>query len=396
MIRNCFRSFSEMTAKRGSLELPLLVVLFLPFYSMPEAGDAIRILQMQFFQVAAVLCLAFCKFRFSSSLWHPLRWFVFFCLLQLAIFPMSDRILMTVQMVIIGYVFFECAVSSRIEIKGFRWTIALLLIATALYSVKQRFGISGYLPDYLCLDRSILNDKIMFVAGIWTVQAYCGAFLAICICSFWTFRSLWKWLILAVSFFLMYQTHSSFAWGGMILGVLWIEGLKKFELIKKYKFLLIIAPMIFGAFVLYHFTLGYGDGTSERLRLMVWTLTFKKAIASGLWGNGFGSFLQFGFEQTFSKTNTANSFFAQAHFELLQLWFEAGYAGLLVGVGIIARVIFIGLKKRRNNFAVSLSGGLISIIAISFGQPVFHMVNITTLTLLMLGLLEREGMKNDY
>jgi hypothetical protein len=72
----------------------------------------------------------------------------------------------------------------------------------------------------------------------------------------------------------------------------------------------------------------------------------------------------------------------------LQLWFEGGYFGLMIGVWIIYRIIWLGNKYKTLDSAVALSGALLAMICCSMGQPVFHMVNLSTVSLVAFAILE--------
>lgn len=370
---------------RGRFHLPLLTVILLPFYSMPNAGLFTPMLQMQFFQIMVVLCFCFkCADSKAITIFHPFRWLVYFAILGLALFPLRERMMVYLQMIIISYVFFECIVYSNMSMETIRKSFVFLLIATAIYSAKQNLNVHGFMPDYLCLDRNPLNKNIMFVAGIWTVQAYCGAFVAMCIVLFCLSESKWKYAIILICTVIMYKTHSIFAWGGAVVGISWILFLKF-----KSEFALKIVGAILVSFVAYYFLFEFGDGSSEAGRMLIWKATFKESL-NRFWGHGLGSFMKFGFDTTLNKLNAPNLFFGHAHNQILQMWYEMGVPGLVVTLGFIVRTLWLGWKYSYNQNIITLSAVTLTIMAISMGQPVFHVMHITAVAILIFGMLELE------
>jgi len=117
-------------------------------------------------------------------------------------------------------------------------------------------------------------------------------------------------------------------------------------------------------------------------------MTFSESLNKPVFGHGVSSFFMFGFSHTVLAVEPMGSFYGQAHNELLQLFFEAGYMGVLIGLWFIARIIWITFRYKYDLEIIAYSASLITLISISMGQPIFHIVNMSMLACLVLSGFE--------
>jgi O-antigen ligase len=374
--------------KGWSVPLPLLFLLFLPFYTLPDAGQLIQEAHMQYFQLIAVLafCFSMQKGR-CSSYWNPFRWLVLFAMAQLLYFQVHPAMFFFIQMLIISYVFFEVCVRSEIGMNQLRVVLVFLLLVTFVYSVKQYFDVRGVplLPEYLSVDKSGLSGT-QLVSGIWIVQAYCGSFIAIIFPIVLMTKSRWKWLFLLMCVFVLINTHSSFAKAGVFAGATWVFWHKY------HRWFLLYFSIAAVIFVFWYLGVDLGDASSEHHRFEVWRKTIEQAMEHPWIGYSLGSFYTFGYIKTYEIAQS-NTFYAQAHNEALQLWFEMGATGILISIWFIFRTVWLGIRYRASDSMIALSGSMISAITVSMGQPIFHMVNISAIVITIFAMMESERNK---
>jgi len=392
IIHRIICSVTKQIKKGQGFALPLLLFLVLPFYQLPGAEPSMnnpimRVAQLQWFQLMTVLsfCLTFQKYK-GSSYFCPFRWLVVLALSQLIWASAFPGMLSQISTLILAFVFFEVCVRSRISFHAFRWSILFLFLVTLIYSVRQQFDIRGiwFLPDYLVSDRSRIGGDVI-VSGIWIVQAFCASFIAICVPLFWTWETrskLFRALLLIACFALLWITNSSFARVAALLGILWV-------LLIRYpkRFLLYLVPVMLGG-LLWCFYFDLGDLSSVVQRQAIWDATWNASLSRPILGHGFGYFFTFGAVTSMTQIGYMNSFYGQAHNELLQLFFEAGSIGVLIGLWIILRIVWIAFKHKSDSMICGLSACLITAICVSMGQPIFHTVNIAVLSVMLYGLFE--------
>lgn len=356
---------------QGLLFLPLVTLFIVPFYCLPLASPPES--QIQIFQLLAILCFVLSNPK-GETYKNPFAFLVLLAMAQLIWAPVTERLGFHIQMIIISYAYFLACVRSRVDFKWVRRTVVLLFLITSLYSMGQWWEIN-------CLPSYMNPQKARHIFGVWGVQAFCASFLVLTVPFIMELRSLIiKLLFLSLLVFMLKYTSSSFAFLGSLTGLVWWWILRR----KRIDGLVISCLVLVGISIAFYIK---GDvGVDALKRIDVWRMTLGEIIKSPLLGYSFGTFLQFGFSHTFPLLNNG-LFFAQAHNELLQLWYEAGIMGLIIGLWFIGDVI-----KRAHPV---LTPSLMGFFVVSLGQPVLHTMHLSVIAIALYGFLISETNKEN-
>jgi len=357
--------------KQGWSNLPLLLLIVLPFYTIE--GTLMRLAQIQLFQYFALLCFVITR-GMTSSWTCPAGYIGFLALIQVLYIPANEFFLFQVQMICLGYIFFEGVVKANLGYKALRNAIFFFLTVTILFSIHQKYNVMGFLPAYLTADDGSV------VQGIWTGQAFCAAVVAMCVPFIFGLRTRAKYFILIPVAWILYETDSDFAKLACLLSTIWF-----FFLTRDTKKLIgsLVCTMVM---VIIYFAMR-GDLSSEYGRMYIWGLTYHESLKAFWQGHGFGSFQAFGFEHILVTWPDKGLFFADAHCEYLQMFHEGGILGLILSIWVLIWVILTGLRQRTTEMAVISSSCLVFCL-ISMGQSIAHAVNVGTIGIYLMGTME--------
>lgn len=331
---------------------------------------------MQGFQMASILSFLFsCRLE-RPRFFHPFTVLVFFALAQLVLCVYDERTIFTVSCVILGYLFYEAVYSSQVSFKAFRNVIMGFVFITLIFSMFQIRGVNPWIIRYLTPHSNIA------VNGIWTCTAYCGAFLAFSVPYTLSLNSKIKWIVLAVTGFVIWKTHSTFAAAAAALALcmyLFFEHRKAF---------LFFGVPILIACLVYYCLFQIGNGAGEMERFYIWKKAVKAFLKEPVFGHGLGSFMRLGMENIFTMNKTTGILFPHAHNEYIQILHEGGIVGFFILLWAALRTFWMTFFLRFHREAFTLGLSLIVILLISFGQSLFHAPNIVIFAIAALALFE--------